>query len=540
MRKSPGLLRRALPALALLVSACGRVGTPSPPPVTSADGAPIRIVALVVVDQLPSGLVERYRDLWVSGFRRLVQEGHYLSQTAYPYDFTETAPGHATLATGVPPSRHGIVSNDFWVQDESGAWREVYALEDRDAPILGVPNSVGRGPRNLMRNGLGAWMRDAHPLSRAVSISKKDRSAIALMGDVPDAHVYWLQARTGRFVTSRHYRATYPDWVERFNEETMHAVRADTVWESSVPASAARLSRPDTFAAEGDRVHTAFPHRAWLEADTTVAARNTWVSEKPVLDSAVLELALSAIDELALGKRGVPDFLALSFSQTDYVGHDYGPGSREQLDNLLRLDKVLGRLFDALDAAAGPSGWVLALSADHGVLEVPEWVENGEPVGRRIGEQEGDALEAAVEAASARVRAGARPEDALREVLALPSVAAVYPMSRLEAGERPDSFAVLYANGHFPGRFPDDFSRGGLRVRLRPRTIMSDNAATHGSPYWYDRHVPLFFLGAGVRPGVSSAPVSTLDLAPTLARLARIPSPADLPGRVLELGNPRP
>jgi hypothetical protein len=373
-----------------------------------------------------------------------------------------------------------------------------------------------------------------------VSISKKDRSAIALMGDVPDGHVYWLQARTGRFVTSRHYRAAYSDWVERFNEGTMAAVRADTVWESSVPASVAARSRPDTFAVEGDRVHTAFPHRAWLEADTTVAARNTWVSEKPVLDSAVLELTLRAIDELELGKRGVPDFLALSFSQTDYVGHDYGPGSREQLDNLLKLDRILGRLFQALDAAAGPNGWVLALSSDHGVLEVPEWVENGAPVGRRIDEPEEDALESAVELASSRVRGGAPVEDAVRDLKALPSVAAVYPIAQLEAGVRADSFAVLYANGHFPGRFPDELSRGGLRVRLQPRTLLTTNVTTHGSPYWYDRHVPLFFLGAGVQPGRSTMAVSTIDVAPTLARLAGIGIPSEVQGQPLELRGSRP
>jgi predicted AlkP superfamily pyrophosphatase or phosphodiesterase len=534
------LLRSGLLALCAAVAACAgsapvaeSTGAASPPSVPAPTGQAPRIIALVVVDQLPAELLERYRSLWVAGFRRLLEEGCHFTRAAYPYDFTETAPGHTTLATGSLPAQHGIVSNDHWVRDATGTWREVYAVADPDSPILGLPNAQGRGPRNIMRPGLAAWVRDAHPGSQTFGVAKKDRSAVTLIGDVPGSHAYWLQARQGRFVTSRHYREAYPEWVDRFNRETMPAVLADTVWESSVPSSAAALSRPDTFAAEGNRVHTAFPHRAWLEAaDSTAGARNVWVSEKPMLDSAVLELTLRALRELGLGQDDAPDFLAVGFSQTDYVGHDYGPGSREQLDNLLRLDRHLGRLFDALDSATGPGGWVLALSSDHGVLEVPEWVDSGQRVGRRLSEEELDSLELMVERAGTALRQGAAAPEALRALRAHPAVAAVYPIAALAAGERPDSFAVLYANGIFPGRVGDEMSLSGLRVRLQPRTLMSDaNPATHGSPYWYDRHVPVFFMGAGVPAGASSEPISTTDVAPTLARLAGIPFPADLHGR---------
>jgi predicted AlkP superfamily pyrophosphatase or phosphodiesterase len=372
-----------------------------------------------------------------------------------------------------------------------------------------------------------------------LGISKKDRSAIALVGDVPDAHVYWLHPGSGRFVTSRHYRERNPAWLDHFNGETMPAVLADTVWESAVPPSVALRSRQDTFPGEGARGFNAFPHRAWAEVTRqTPAALNTWVSEKPVLDSAVLELALVAMRELRLGQDDSPDFLALSFSQTDHVGHTYGPSSREQLDNLLRLDRVLGRLFDELDRAAGDRGWLLAFSSDHGVLETLEAPQPTELAGRRLSAAERGALQAAVERLdSLDQREASR---AAAELVTLPMVAAVYPLSTIATAARPDTFAVLYARNHFPGRYPDEVSRAGVYLRLEPRSVEGGDPGSHGSPYWYDRHVPLFFMGRGVQAGSSSAPASTLDAAPTLARLARIAFPADVQGRDLELPGTRP
>jgi hypothetical protein len=497
-----------------------------------------RIVALVVVDQLRPDLLERYASLWRGGFRRLAQEGYRFSNASHAHAFTETAPGHATLSTGVNPASHGIVGNDWWEVD-GDTLREVYGFGDHDSPILGVPRAEGRGPRNLLRAGLGEWVRAAGANARILSVSRKDRSAIAMGGRVASAHVYWLHVGSGRFVTSGFYRDDYPDWVEAFNSQVMRGVMDDTVWTSAVPAEGAALSTPDTVAAEGDQVHTAFPHRAWSEADdTTRAARNAWVARTPVMDSAVLELALAGMYALEMGRDEVPDFLALGFSQMDYVGHDYGPLSREQLDNLLRIDLLLGSLLDALDEAAGANGWVLALSSDHGVLSLPEGNGDGAPPGRRMTSAEGDAIRAA---AARWSESSAREDDGspeLLEIAALPGVAAVYPARSLMAGERPDSFAALFANGHYPGRFPDRPSAHGLLVRPDPNLLndLNNERTNHGSPYWYDRHVPIVFLGAGVAPGVSAQAVHTFDVAPTLARLAALPFPQDLDGRPLTVG----
>jgi predicted AlkP superfamily pyrophosphatase or phosphodiesterase len=511
-------------------AACGAGGG-------SADAAteePPRVVALVVVDQLRPDLLERCASLWQGGFRTLLEQGYHFTRASHAHAFTETGPGHATLATGTTPAQHGIVGNEWWVSDGEG-WREVYGLEDLDAPILGLPSADGRGPRNMARRGIADWIREAHPEARSLSVSRKDRSAIALGETTPGAHVYWLHPASGRFVTSEFYRPEYPEWVVRFNADVMPGVMDDTVWVSAVPPHAAHLTTPDTVAAEGDQVNTAFPHRAWREADdTTLAARNNWVARTPALDSATLELALAGMAALGMGRDPVPDFLAVAFSQADYVGHDYGPLSREQLDNLLRLDRLLGRFLAALDDAAGAGGWVLALSSDHGVLSLPEMLVDGVPAGRRLTEREGDRVREAVERASQDGLGDAE----LRAIEALDGVAAVYAIAALARGEQPDSFAPLYRASFFPGRIPEMVSTGGLFIRLDSGVIADDKTdrSNHGTPYWYDRHVPLLFLGAGVQSGRSEQPVFTHDVAPTLARLARVQAPDGLDGHALDVG----
>jgi hypothetical protein len=387
----------------------------------------------------------------------------------------------------------------------------------------------------MTRRGIADWIRQEHPEARSLSVSRKDRSAITLGETTPGAHVYWLHPASGRFVTSRFYRSEYPDWVERFNAEVMPGVMDDTVWVSAVPPHAAHLSTPDSVAAEGDQVNTAFPHRAWREADdSSLAARKSWVARTPALDSATLELALAGVAALGIGSDTVPDFLAVAFSQTDYVGHDYGPLSREQLDNLLRLDRLLGRLLTALDEAAGPGGWVLALSSDHGVLSLPEMLVDGVPAGRRMTEREGDRIREAVERGAQDGYGDAQ----LHAIEELDGVAAVYPIASAARGEQPDSFAALYRASFFPGRIPELVSTGGLFIRLDPGVLAADNTerSNHGSPYWYDRHVPLLFLGAGVRAGTSDQPVFSYDVAPTLARLAGVQPPDGLDGRALTVG----
>ncbi len=482
------------------------------------------LAVFIEVDQLRGDLLERYDPLFTAGFRRLLDQGFRFTQASHRHAATETAVGHATLATGVFPSRHGLIANS-WSEQRGGRWVPMYSVGDDSVAVLGRPDSGGRSPRNLLRTGIADWIIRRDPESLVVSISGKDRAAIPLAGKVR-GHVYWLDG--AEFVTSTFYREALPPWVRAFNEAAMPALWADTVWNSRVPPAEAHRSRPDTAAYEGDGVHTSFPHRFGAEAKGEGrGALLAWMQGTPAPDAALGALAGVALRELDLGRRGHLDFLSVAFSQTDYVGHLYGPLSREQMDNLLRLDQVLGTLFDELDREVGAGRWVAALSADHGVLTEPEWRKSeGEP-GARLG---------SADLARVLRYAAAPPEDpvaAIEGLEALGSIAAVYGRSELERGAVPDSFAVLYRNSLYPGRVRGPLARAGLEVRQTEGTAWSTapTGTTHGSPYWYDRWVPLVFLGAGVLPGVSEATVYTVDAAPTLARLAGVPTPEDLDGK---------
>lgn len=492
------------------------------------------LVVVVVVDQLRADLLERYDSLYTGGFRRLLDQGRVYTRAVHEHAATETAPGHATLSTGVFPSRHGIVGNE-WEERTDGGWRTVYAAEDRGERIVGMPAQEGRSPRGLLRDGLADWLVAADSAAHIVSVSAKDRSAIMLAAGTR-GHVYWFADAGGRFVTSTYYRSAYPEWVERFHDEWLDRVMADSVWESTIPAAAAALTRRDTVPYEGGGTHTFFPHRFSEEAaGATATDFFRWFARTPFLDAATLAFARAAVEALELGSDRATDLLAVNVSQTDRVGHSYGPLSREQLDNLLRLDRGLGEFFSFLDRAVGEDRYVLALSADHGVLTTPEYLQElGQP-GRRVGPAEfGPALDAAARAAADGDSAGAA-DRAAAALERFDFVADAVTLRELAGGEPADSFIALFQRSYYPGRAPLPVGRYGVDVRLTEGALVSRVPAgtSHGSPYLYDRHVPVIFLGPGVTPGRSAERIRTVDVAPTLARLAGVPSPADLDGRAL-------
>jgi predicted AlkP superfamily pyrophosphatase or phosphodiesterase len=246
-------------------------------------------------------------------------------------------------------------------------------------------------------------------------------------------------------------------------------------------------------------------------------------------------MARAAVDALELGATERTDYLAVSLSQTDPVGHDYGPTSLEQLDNLLRVDRLLGELLGHLDAEVGEGRWLLALTADHGVMEEPEFRrEAGEP-GVRFSL---DALRALVQGANAAAGTGDLAAGRQRAALRMeenPAVADVMSEEELRSTDAPaDSFVELQRRSYHEGRQAGWLGRSGMWVRFAEGTIVNyETGSTHGSPYWYDRHVPLIFYGAGVEAGETAEPVLTVDVAPTLARMIGIAVPEGLDGRPL-------
>ena len=491
-----------------------------------------KLVVLMVVDQMRGDFLEHYGPAFTGGFRRLMDRGYTFTRATHNHARTSTGPGHTTLATGVHPTRHGIVGNS-WTEIRDGVPVQVYNVEDEDSPILGYPEFYGRSPKNSYREGLADWIRDQDDDARIASISLKDRAAIGLASKAK-GDVFWILLDDGHFATSEYYFDDYPKWVERFNEEVMPGLYSDTIWESEIPEHLEYLSRPDTSRYEIDGIHSYFPHLT--RAELTSEGDRAWMDWRsqlsPFPDRAVLAMAREAIRERRLGQRGEVDYLGISLSQTDKIGHRYGPMSREQLDNLIRLDRELEEFFRFLDETVGVDRWVMAFSSDHGVSDVQEYLP--EPVPRFGSEMQSRLNEALREAVSG----GGAPDDVRNRMVSrfkeLDFIEDAWSVRELQSGNPADSFAVLYRNSLSTERFWGLLGRFQIHVRwipgLKPGYLRGTN---HETPYYSDRWVPLIFYGSGVTAGSSDRPVASIDVAPTLASLAGIPVPADLDGVTL-------
>lgn len=498
------------------------------------------LVVLLVVDQLPQTLLDRYDTLFVGGLRRLLDEGRVHSRAYHEHARTSTAPGHTTLSAGVYPHRHGIVGNS-WREPVRGEWVLVENFLDGSEDVVGVPDGRGFSPRALRTSVLADWLFETDPEARVLAISGKVRGAVPMAGH-GKRHVYVLNDDYGpAFVTSTYYRDAVPDWVRRFNEGPLAALLGDSVWESTVPANVKGASRPDTTTYERRGVHMTFPHSFALETEVWGERPQGfmgWFWRTPMLDEASIAFAIAGAAALGLGQREGVDLLSIGLSATDVIGHTYGPYSREQLDNLLRLDRELGEMFEFLDGAVGRDRYVVALSADHGVLAAPEHLRQlGETATRIPPSDVREALQAMNElSGSSEEELHARRATLLEEyefvadAMTRKELMVVDPSTPLLVAA--DSFVVLYRRSFLPDRAISP-GEHGVFVRVREGHMVDNAIATHGSPYTYDRHVPLIFMGPGFEPGRLDEVVATVDMAPTLASRLGLTLPADLDGRAL-------
>lgn len=522
-------LRATALSIALLSAACSG-GAPEP-----------TLIVALPVDQLRSDLLERYDSLFTEGLRRVLDEGLVHPNSTHDHAANFTAVGHTTLATGVHPTRHGVVGNAWYETTPDGDWNSVYAVEDPASPILGHPDYPGRSPVNIGRPGLADWVLAQDPEARVAAISGKDRGSIP-MTTMAKGEVYWLLAEQGEIVTSSWYHDELPEWVVEFNESRMPVLYGDTLWESIVPEGLEGLTLPDSAEWEGffgGRFST-FPHRASEEAVGTDEQRlryNRWRQNTPFQSKAIFAFAEELIERLELGQRGPVDYLVVGMSQPDYVGHHFGPLSPEQLDNLLRLDRELGAFFDYLDRVVGEGQWVMGISADHGVADVPETV--GPPTEGHLRLTSED--RARIDAVAAEAAASSDDDDpravAERVAVALeatPEVLRAIPLHELLDGPTGDTLVDLFRNSMSTERHISRYRDYGVDViYLEGMLANRGYGTTHGTPWLYDRAVPLIFIGGGVPSGRSEERVATVDFAPTLAALAGIAVPGDLDGRAV-------
>ncbi len=510
-----------------------------------------RLAVLIVIDQFRADYLMRFRGFFAGGIKSLLDQGAVFLNAYYDHAITQTAAGHAIVATGYEPAKTGIVAN-AWIDYATG--RRRYAVEDPSVKGVGAPGVSGRSPVLLRQTSLGDWLKANDRSSKVVSVSRKDRAAILLGGKKADLAL-WYDGHSGRFVTSTYYVAQLPAWVEAF--DTQHPTASFyRTWSKLLPAEAYFAAREDFFPAEGDSSRAMFPHP--LPPPTQGGVSDyTAIVQTPFSDQEVLELATAAIDGEDLGADSHTDLLAISLSATDAIGHAYGPLSQEIEDQIVRLDRSLGRFFRFLDQRVGLKNVVIALSADHGVLPMPEeLLRRGFPARRVIRQEFQGYLDQVSQQVNSRLGIRGRlfqatnvgllldksaprktglSADSLAAALAaevrkLPIVEEALTRADLEkGGTNGHQFLKLYRNNFDPERMADVFVVYKKYFLVNAR----QTGTSHGSPYDYDRHVPVIFFGKGVKAGYIPDRISVVDLAPTLARLMGLAPPKDVDGRVI-------
>jgi predicted AlkP superfamily pyrophosphatase or phosphodiesterase len=513
-----------------------------------------RLFIIITVDQFRADYLERYDKVFEGGFRRLRDEGHRFDKALVDHAPTLSWPGHTTIATGAHPKTHGISTNAVIVDKTV---RQLI-LYDAQEHILGHSQAISFSPRRIRVTGIADWIHAADPEARTVALSTGTMALCyggRAQSDRAKNQVYWLDPTAGQFVTTSFYRDDYPAWLEAFNSETLPAYKKVLVWENSVPREYWYLARPDEKPYEGDGIHTSFPHKIEHRfKEINQRAIDSWFDTySPHANEALFALTKKAIAELRLGRRNSTDFLSVAIKSTDRIGHDYGPCSLEQLDNILRIDRELGKFMDFLDETIGKDGYIMVLTADHGAPNIVEYeIEQGRPA-KRVSEEEIKALLWAVEEFIERYSG---PEEELPTLIAkelekADFVARAMTPEELSGDGPADRVLESYRNSCVPEnkttfplwtnqilygkvspRHPGNY---GVIVEFKENAQLYTARSAHASSYLYDQEVPIIFFGNGIQPGISREPAQTIDIAPTLARLAGIPFPDTVDGKILRV-----
>ena len=505
-----------------------------------------KLIVLLSIDQMRGDYIDKFQQQWSKGLKRLVSEGAWFRQADYPYYNNVTCAGHASISTGTVPAIHGMVLNQWWERNNS---RLVSCTDDESQKLItyGVPvNGIGHSARQLVSTTLADELRLQRPAgSRVVSISLKARSAISLGGHKPDA-VIWLDEADGEWVTSTAFANAptgfFADYITR------HPLRGEMGrrWDRSLPIDRYVGSYSSQDRRRIALVTSEFPHTVkGTGAEVGGAFTDAWESS-PFSDEYLASLATTAIDAMKLGRGPSTDFLAISFSALDKVGHDFGPDSHEVQDVLIHVDARIGALLDKLDREVGKDNYVVALSADHGVSPVPERVKaQGFDAGRistaAMGRTIDEVLAKELGGGPYRTRViyndvyfndgvylqltqNARAMEAVLN--AIRNIEGVWRVYRKEELSAADPFTRPSALSHYEGR------SGDIKVLARAYWIYSTSTTTHGTGHGYDTRVPVLLYGHGIKAGEYLQPAAPIDLAPTLAFLTGITLP-DAVGRVL-------
>ena len=518
-------------ALCVVVALTATLCTPFRSRASAYNGHP-KLIVVIVIDQFRGDYLERYHDQFGdAGFRLLLDHGAYFPNCNYNYANTRTAPGHSTLFTGAYSNGHGIAANEWWDPKKK---KMVTSVEDDDTKFVGLPEAkAGASPHNLMADTLGDELKLAtQGKARVFGVSLKDRSAILPAGFAGDA-AYWIDAKSGVWVTSTYYRNDLPRWVQDFNSNRP-AKYWDREWKNS---------RGELLASTAHRKAKDGSDAGFYE----VVGGTTFGNEYE------LEFAKELVVYENVGRGPATDLLAISLSPNDILGHRVGPDSPEMAQMALDLDHELANFFNFLGHQVGLADVWIALSADHGVSSLPDAVKKLHIPAANVGASKAEEqINAAI---TAKFFAGhpapyvkldyplawldqdafiashiheRDAEAAVGEAMKQVGLRDYYTKSQLAAGEAPNTpLGRKYLNSYSP--------HGSWFVMGVPEiyTVGPGGGTDHTSPYNYDTHVPLALYGLPFQAGTYRTNVETIDLAPTLASLLGINAPTHSVGRVL-------
>jgi predicted AlkP superfamily pyrophosphatase or phosphodiesterase len=540
--RTQSIARSVRLTLAAACAAAVAIGSPARHVSAQTKAAP-KLIVILVVDQMRADYLQWYAANYSGGLARLIREGAWFTEAAYPYLNTITCAGHSTIGTGSFPYRHGMILNN-WYDPKTG--NSPYCTDDPTVTEISYNNLSpiqGDSGKLMLVPAIGEQVMDRG--GRSVALSLKPRSAVTLTGHKATA-VVWFDDRGG-WTTSSAFTTEPVPFLKSFIDANPLKADAERVWERTLPLSA--YQGQDEMTGEGKVTgwSGSFPHPLAVAGGKPEDFYARW-QRSPYADEYLERMAEASIDALKLGQGTAVDFLGVSFSAVDGIGHVYGPRSHEIQDVLVRLDRTIGKLLDYLDSRVGRGNYILGLSADHGVAEIPEQVGGGRVASKAVAA----ALEAVLEPALGKgphvlssaytniyldevARTRLAKDEAMREaaLAALRSVPGIKfafwgpHLATKSARASKDRVLRAAALSHNLGR------SGDIIVAPEEKWLMSTAVTTHGTQYAYDQRVPVLFFGASVRAGRYTQPATPADVMPTLAHVAKVKI-AKTDGRVLK------
>jgi len=532
-----------------------------------------KLILQITVDQLRGDLPTKYmKNMGDGGFKYLQKQGIWYTNAHYGHANTETVVGHTVLATGADPSINGMIAN-VWFDREKG--KLVYNIEDEDYKILSANADVdksteldasqalatteGRSPRNIIVTTFSDELFiKTNGKSKVFGVSVKDRGAVTLAGHLGKA--FWFSKSNGEFITSNYYYEKYPEWVTKWNKTKMPSKTfSGKAWKLMNDKSTYMFGKEDDMPWETDVAGfgITFPHE-YKTADNKYFTN--FLTYSPAGDEITLDFAKALVKNEEIGKDEITDFLAISFSSTDYVGHLFGSSSLEAEDNMLRLDKTLAHLFAFIDKEVGLENTLIILSADHGGPEAPGYLKSKGMESGFVSPGKWD-KEPAIEALKNKFGIGqeliqkffppylylnekiiAEKGLSLEEVekvvafelMKIKGIALAVSSYSLQKNELPDTYLNRKALRNFNAT-----RSGNILILFQPQYSINDymgekTSANHGGPWVYDSYVPVIFAGMNIKGQKISRKIEPKDIASTLANLLGTKPPSGANGDVLK------